>query len=232
MADRALARDHPTRDVTGPVRVFLADDHALMREGLRAVLEAREGFQVVGQAADGHQALRGIVEQSPDVVLMDIAMPGLNGIEVARRLRQACPGAKIVALSMYDDRQYAAEILRAGAAGYLLKDAAGSELIDAIRTVLRGERYLCPAMAGKLIEDYLRLVPADPDTAGPDELTAREREVLQLVAEGASTRAAADRLGISPKTVEVHRAHIAAKLGIATLPGLVRYAIRRGIVKP
>jgi DNA-binding NarL/FixJ family response regulator len=214
-----------------PLRVFLADDHALLRAGLRALLERRETIEVVGEAGDGRQALKLIEEERPEVVVMDIAMPGLNGIEVTRHLHSTLPQTKILALSMYDDRDYASEILRAGASGYILKDAASSELVDAIEAVSRGTGYLCPIMAGQLVEHYVRGAAEGAPADQPPELTPREREVLQLVVEGCGNKETAERLGISPKTVEVHRAHIASKLGIYDLPGLVRYAIRKGIIK-
>jgi DNA-binding NarL/FixJ family response regulator len=213
------------------LRVFLVDDHALLRDGLRALLERRPTIQVVGEAGDGREALRLIEETLPDVVVMDIAMPGLNGIEVTRHLHATVPETKILALSMYDDREYAYEILRAGASGYILKDAASAQLVDAIEAVSRGNGYLCPTMAGKVVEHYVR-GPAEGVPGEPmPELTSREREVLQLVVEGRGNKETAEVLGISPKTVEVHRAHIASKLGIYDLPGLVRYAIRKGIIK-
>jgi DNA-binding NarL/FixJ family response regulator len=212
-----------------PLRVFLVDDHALLRAGLRALLERRGTIEVVGEAGDGRQALKLIEEEPPEVVVMDIAMPGLNGIEATRHLHSTLPETKILALSMYDDRDYAYEILRAGASGYMLKDAASSELVDAIEAVSRGEGYLCPVMAGKLVEHYVRGVPGSTADQ-PPELTSRERQVLQLVVEGCGNKETAERLGISPKTVEVHRAHIASKLGIYDLPTLVRYAIRKGII--
>ena len=216
-----------------PLTVVLGDDHPLLRDGLRAVLERRAGIEVIGEAGDGREALRLIEATSPDVAVLDISLPGLSGIEVTRRLHRSRPETRILALSMHDDRAYASEILRAGASGYLLKDAAGSELVSAVEAVARGQRYVCPAMAQKLIEDYLlddggRRTPAERD----GDLTAREREVLQSAVEGHSNKATAARLGISPKTVEVHRAHIADKLGIYDLPALVRYAIRRGIITP
>jgi DNA-binding NarL/FixJ family response regulator len=213
------------------IRVFLVDDHALMREGLRAMLERRTSLEVVGEAGDGHEALRLIEDAAPDVVVMDIAMPGLNGIEVTRRLHARLPHVKILALSMYDDQEYASGVLRAGASGYILKDAVSSELADAIEVISRGEGYLCPIIARKLVDHFVR-GPEGLTIAEPPDLTAREREVLQLVVEGCGNKETAERLGISPKTVEVHRARIASKLGIPDLPGLVRYAIRRGIIKP
>lgn len=213
------------------VRVFVVDDHALMREGLRAMLERRPSLQVVGEAGDGHEALRLIEDAAPDVVVMDIAMPGLNGIEVTRRLHARLPHVRVLALSMYDDQEYASGVLRAGASGYLLKDAVSSQLADAIAALARGEGYLCPVIAKKLVDHWVR-GPEGAELGEPAELSAREREVLQLVVEGSGNKETAERLGISPKTVEVHRARIGSKLGIPDLPGLVRYAIRRGIIKP
>lgn len=242
-APRATERDPDLRPTLGDlrrprrsapprvIRVFLVDDHALMREGLRAMLERRPTLTVVGEAGNGHEALRLVGDAAPDVVLMDIAMPGLNGLEVTRRLHATMPHVRILALSMYDDQEYASGVLRAGASGYILKDAVSSQLADAIEALARGEGYLCPIIAKKLVDHWVR-GPEGVELGEPGELSAREREVLQLVVEGSGNKETAERLGISPKTVEVHRARIASKLGIPDLPGLVRYAIRRGIIKP
>ena len=213
------------------IRVFLVDDHGLVREGLRAMLEHCATMEVVGEASDGYEALRLVEKANPDVVVMDIAMPRLNGIEATRRLHALVPSARILALSMYEDEDHASEMLRAGASGYLLKDAACAELVDAIEITASGEGYLSPLIARKLVDHHVRCSEGLKQGDLP-ELTARERQVLQLVVEGCGNRETAERLGISPRTVEVHRAHIAAKLGIPDLPGLVRYAIRRGIIQP
>jgi DNA-binding NarL/FixJ family response regulator len=213
------------------LRIFLVDDHALVREGLRAVLARQATMQVVGEAADGREALKVIERSSPDIIVMDISMPGLNGIEVTRQILKVHPKIKILALSMYDDQEYVYDILQAGASGYVLKNRASLELVNAIEAVSRGECYLCPIIAAKVVEQYVRRGDDGSVVGRPPELTCREREVLQLVVEGHSTPVSAGLLGISPKTVEVHRAHIASKLAIHDLPGLVRYAIRKGLIK-
>jgi len=213
------------------LRILLVDDHALVREGLRAVLARQATMQVVGEAADGREALKVIERISPDIIVMDISMPGLNGIEVTRQILKMHPNIKVLALSMHDDQEYVYDILQAGASGYVLKNRASSELVNAIEAVSRGECYLCPTVAAKVVEQYVRRGDDGSVVGRPPELTGREREVLQLVVEGHSTQATAGRLGISPKTVEVHRANIASKLAIHDLPGLVKYAIRKGLIK-
>lgn len=213
------------------IRIFLVDDHALIRDGLRAVLARQATMQVVGEAGDGREALKMIEGISPDIIVMDISMPGLNGIEVTRQILKVHPKIKVLALSMYDDQEYVYDILQAGASGYLLKSMASWELVNAIQAVSRGECYLCPSVTGKVVEQYVRRGNDGNVVGRPPELTSREREVLQLVVEGHRTQAIAAHLGISPKTVEVHRAHIASKVAIHDLPGLVRYAIRKGLIK-
>lgn len=212
------------------LRVFLADDHTLFREGVRALLERQPSISVVGEAGDGREALKRIEETSPDLVIMDIVIPGLNGIEVTRQIRKTQPDVKVLVLSMYDDQEYAYEVLRAGASGYIQKDTVGQELINAIEVVSRGGTFLCPSIAGKVVEHYVRRADGVP-SAPPGELTPREREVLQLVVEGNSNAQVGTRLGISPKTVEAHRSRITSKLAIRDLPGLVKYAIRKGLIK-
>jgi len=218
--------------VTTRIRVFIADDHALLRDGLRAVLERHPVLEVVGEAGDGREAVKGIEELIPDVVLMDIAMPGLNGLEATRQIRKILPRTKILVLSQYDDQDYIYELLRAGASGYMLKGSSAADLVAAIESVARGGTFLNPMVATRVVEGFVgrgeesRGVPG-----GETTLTAREREVLQLVAEGHGNARIAGTLGISPKTVETHRANIAAKLDIRDVPGLVKYAIRKGLVR-
>ncbi|MBX3237762.1 MAG: response regulator transcription factor [Nitrospiraceae bacterium] len=212
------------------VRVLLAEDHTLVRAGFRALLEKLEGVQVIGEVSDGRDALNMAKELTPDIVLMDIAMPGLNGLEATRRLRQACPGTKVLMLSMYTNEEYLKEALRAGAAGYLLKDADRTEFELAIKTVCRGGTYLAPALAKFTVDAFCR---DDAAPAGPlAKLTARQREILQLVAEGCSTKQIAQRLNLSVKTVEAHRTQIMDRLEIHDIPGLVRLAVRTGLVAP
>jgi DNA-binding NarL/FixJ family response regulator len=218
--------------VTTRIKVFIADDHALLRDGLRAVLERHPTLEVVGEAGDGREAVKRIEETIPDVVLMDIAMPGLNGLEATRQIRKVLPRTKILVLSQYDDQDYIYELLRAGASGYMLKGSSAADLVAAIESVARGGTFLNPIVAARVVEGFvgrgeeLRSVPG-----GETTLTAREREVLQLVAEGHGNAQIAAKLGISPKTVETHRANIAAKLDIRDVPGLVKYAIKTGLVR-
>jgi DNA-binding NarL/FixJ family response regulator len=209
-----------------PLRVLLADDHAILREGVRLVLEAQPDITVVGEASDGDETLALARRLRPDVVIMDIAMPGLNGLEATRRLRAAMPEVQIVVLTMHADREYVTEVVQAGAAGYVLKQAAGQELVKALRAVRDGAAYLHPAATRALIGDYLRRCDDGP----ADGLTPREREVLRQVALGLSNRAIANALGISVKTVEAHRANLMAKLDMHDRTELVRYAIRTGLI--
>jgi DNA-binding NarL/FixJ family response regulator len=209
------------------MRVLLVDDHTLVRAGLRVLLERIPDVQVVAEAGDGRAALRLIADHQPDVVLMDVAMAGLNGLEAATRIAQDFPQVRVIMLSMLANEEYIREALRAGAAGYMLKDAAVTERAAALQTVRRGEVYLSPDIARSLAE-YV-------DRAGGasrllDRLTPRQREILQLIAEGYTVQNIALRLGISPKTVETHRAHLMDRLGIYDVAGLVRYAIRVGLV--
>jgi DNA-binding NarL/FixJ family response regulator len=213
------------------VRVVIADDHALFRSGLRLLLESMPGVQVVGEAADGQDALRVIDKLRPHLVLMDIAMPGLNGLEVTVRVAKEFPETRVMILSMHADEQYAIRALRAGASGYLLKEASRPELELAVAAVARGDTFLSPAVSRHVLDDYRsRLADDTPDPLAG--LTSRQREVLQLVAEGSSTKAIASRLGLSARTVETHRAELMKRLGVRDVAGLVRFAIRTGLVNP
>ncbi len=212
------------------VRVILAEDHTLVRAGFRALLEKLDGVQVIGEVSDGREAFSMAKELDPDIILMDIAMPGLNGLEATRRLRRTCPRTKVLMLSMYTNEEYLKEALRAGAAGYLLKDADRTEFELAIKTVCRGGTYLAPALAKFTVDAFCR---DDTAPTGPlAKLTARQREILQLVAEGCSTKQIAQRLNLSVKTVETHRTQIMDRLEIHDIPGLVRLAVRTGLVAP
>ncbi len=211
------------------IRVVLADDHALVRAGIRSLLGAMADVQVVGEAASGEEALDIAAREQPDVVLMDIAMRGISGLEAAARMREQQPAVRVVILSMHSGEEYVLQALRAGAVGYLLKDAATGELELALRTVIRGESWLCPAVSRQVVEGYVQRVGGE---AGPDVLTARQREVLRLVAGGKSTKEIAFVLNLSVKTVETHRAQIMERLGIRDVAGLVRYALRTGLIPP
>ncbi len=211
------------------IRVLLADDHSLVRAGIRSLLGAMAEVQVVGEAASGEEALELAARQQPDVVLMDIAMKGITGLEAAARMRETQPAVRVVILSMHSGEEYVLQALRAGAAGYLLKDAATGELELALRSVMRGESWLSPAVSRQVVEGYVQRSGAE---AAPDVLTARQREVLRLLAGGKSTKEIAFFLNLSVKTVETHRAQIMERLGIRDVPGLVRYALRTGLVPP
>jgi DNA-binding NarL/FixJ family response regulator len=212
------------------IRVILADDHRLIRAGIRALLEGLEGVAVVAEAADGHEALAAVEAHRPDVLLSDIAMPGLSGLDVAARLARERPEVRVVILSMHKDEAYVRRAVLAGAAGYLLKDSDTEELGLALRAVARGETYLSPAVSKHLVADYRRQAGGESGPAGG--LTERQQEVLRLVARGDTTKAVARKLGISVKTVESHRALLMERLGIHDLAGLVRYAIRVGLITP
>ena len=211
-------------------RVLLADDHSLMRAGLRALLKEMQGVEVIGEAEDGAEALRLIGELYPDIALLDISMPGLNGLEVAARASKEHPRTRIIILSMHAYEEYVHRALVAGAAGYLLKNAEEGELELALRTVAHGQIWLSPAISRTVVDALSR---GEKRAPGPFEiLSARQREILQLIAEGRSSKEMARRLDLSVKTVESHRTELMDRLGIHGIAGLVRYAIRTGIVHP
>ena len=213
----------------GAIRIVLADDHTLVRAGIRALLESLPDVEIVAEADDGRQAVELVEKHGPDIAILDIGMPGLNGIEAARRIAATSKRTRVVMLSMQTEPTYVKQALEAGAAGYLLKSAAVSELPLAIRSVTRGETYLTPRISQEVVRGYLR-----PDEDAPPQplagLTGRQREILQLVAEGQSTKEIAHRLNVSIKTVETHRQRLMDRLDIHDVPGLVRFAIRAGIV--
>lgn len=211
------------------LRVLLVDDHALVRAGIRSLLQELPDVEVVAEAGDGAQALQIAEREQPDVVLMDIAMKGMNGLEAAAKLRERQPGVKVVILSMHTSEEYVLLALRAGAAAYLIKDAATAELALVLDSVMRGETYLSPAISRQVVDGYVQRVGTG---AGADPLTQRQREVLKHIAEGRSTKEIAFELELSVKTIETHRAQIMERLGIRDVAGLVRYAMRVGIVPP
>ena len=212
------------------IRILLADDHTVMRNGLRLLLERQPNFQVVGEAADGAQAVEAAAAEKPDVVVMDIAMPRLNGVEAARQIVAQRPATAVAILSMHSDESYVIRSLKAGARAYLLKDSAESDLISAIRAITEGKTFFSPAVRRILKEDYVHQL----DELGAEDsyelLTNREREVLQLVAEGKSNKEVANLLNLSLYTVETHRTHILQKLNLHTVPELILYAVRKGII--
>ena len=209
-------------------KVLIADDHKIVRDGLRALLEKQTGIEVIAEAEDGRTAVKLAAELGPDIIIMDIGMPGLNGIDTTRRIISDFPHTRIIALSMHSDMRFVGQMLRAGASAYLLKDCAFEELSHAIRVVLSGQTYLSPQIAGAVIEDYVRHMSAS-DTSGFSVLTEREREVLQLLAEGKTAREVATHLHVSVKTIETHRQQIMHKLKIRNAADLVKYAIRQGL---
>jgi len=211
------------------IKVLLADDHALVRAGIRSLLNAMNEVEVVAEASSGEEAIELAASSRPDVVLMDIAMKGITGLEAAARMRGRNPEVRVVILSMHSGEEYVLQALRAGAAGYLLKDAATGELELALRSVMRGESWLSPAVSRQVVEGYAQRAGGEQ---APEVLTARQREVLRLVAGGKSTKEIAFLLNLSVKTVETHRAQIMERLGIRDVAGLVRYALRTGLVPP
>ena len=211
-----------------PIRIILADDHSIVREGLKSILRGEPEIVIVGEADNGREAVELACTHKPDVVIMDIGLPDLNGIEATRQVLAAVPGTKVMALSMHSDRHFVRQMFGAGAAGYLLKNFAFHELITAIRTVLKGETFISSKIAGVVLEDYRAAMRAGKDVAG-SPLTPREREVLQLVAEGTTTKEIARKLKTRPKTIETHRLHIMEKLDLHTVAELVKYAVHEGI---
>ncbi len=210
------------------VRVLLAEDHALVRAGLCALLKNVAGIEIIAETGDGQEALRLIREHRPDVAVLDISMPGLNGLDVLARVREEFPDMRAIILSMHANDEYVRRALRAGAVGYLLKDAGAEDLQQAVRAAARGELYLSPAVSRRVIEEYSK---GQPDAAGAlDTLTPRQREILQLIAEGRAAKDIAHLLNLSVKTIETHRAQLMERLDIHDVPGLVRYAIRAGLI--
>jgi len=212
------------------MRVLIADDHALVREGLRSLLDGETDIEVVGEATDGEDAVNKATEIQPDIVLMDITMPGMNGLEATTRIRENNPDIKILVLTMHQSDDYFFKFLDAGASGYFVKGGSSSELITALRAVWHGEVYIHPTMTRKLLSDYMQRVRSGDDKETYDGLTVREREILQRVAEDRSNQEIAELLMISPATVQTHRAHIMAKLGLHSRSELIKYAIRRGFI--
>src|ERR1700688_2349845 len=213
-----------------PIRILLADDHNILRDGMRLLLERQAGFSVVGEAADGREVVQLVQEQSPDVVVMDIAMPNMNGIEATRRIVERSPAMSVVILSMHYDESYVIRSLKAGARAYLLKDALKSELIAAIHAVTEGRSFFSPKISRILQEDYVQALGRKGSDDSYELLTDREREILQLVAEGKTNKEIANTLGLSLYTVDTHRTHILQKLNLHSVPEVILYAVRKGII--
>lgn len=213
------------------IRIVLADDHTVVRNGLRLILEQQPDFQVVGEASDGREVVAMVSSEKPDVVVMDIAMPNLNGIEAARRITGHQPRTAVAILSMHSDEGYVLRSLKAGVRAYLLKDSAQSDLITAVRCISGGRSFFSPAIRKILQEDFIRQLDDQEVEDTYDLLTAREREILQLVAEGKSNKEIANFLNLSLFTVETHRAHILQKLNLHSVPELILYAVRKGVIQ-
>jgi DNA-binding NarL/FixJ family response regulator len=212
------------------IRVILADDHTILRDGIRSLLADEADIQLIGEAEDGRAAVRMACELRPDIVIMDIAMPLLNGLEATRQIKRHLPETEVLILSMHDNEEYIRQVLAAGAMGYILKDAAARELIEAIKTVRRGEAVLSSAITRLVIEDYLRWGDVQPQDENSN-LTPREREVLQLIAEGYTNKEIAGILCLSIKTVQAHRANLMGKLGLHDRGELIKYAIQKKIIE-
>jgi DNA-binding NarL/FixJ family response regulator len=216
---------------SGPIPVLLVDDHTIFRQGLRRLLDEDARFKVVAEANDGREALDLVKAHKPAVVLMDLTMPGLSGLEATRRLRKASPDTNVLILSVHADEEYVARAFESGAIGYVLKDVRASELFAAVESAADGRRYLSPAVSDMVVNEYLRLRKDRSESESPFQvLTEREREILRLLTEGKSSKGIAAELNVSPKTIETHRANIMRKLDIHNIADLVRYAISRGIV--
>ena len=214
------------------IQVLLVEDHTIVRKGLRSLLLAEAGIEVTGEAKDGREAIEKVQQLHPDVVLMDIAMPTLNGLEATRQIKKRFPEVRVVALTMHADDGYLFQILRAGASGYVVKQAAPTELVSAIQAAYRGDSFLSPSISRKIVEAYIRQAELTGERDSYDRLTGREREVLQLIAEGYLNREIAELLHVSVKTVEAHRAHLMDKLDIHSTAELTQYAIRKGVIRP
>ena len=211
------------------IKVFLADDHVVVRDGLKFILEAQGDITVVGEASNGRQAVNQVEKLQPDVVVMDVAMPELNGIEATRQIRTALPNTQVVMLSVYSSSEHIYRALKAGARGYLFKESAGAEVVKAVRTVHAGRRYLCEKIADTMIDSYIQQREEAEAKSPLERLSIRERQVLQLVVEGKSSKEIASILQLSPKSIETYRSRLMQKLGVKDLPSLVKFAIQHGL---
>jgi two-component system, NarL family, response regulator NreC len=213
------------------IRILLADDHTILRAGLKMMLNAQPDMEVIGEAQDGRQAIQEVQRLQPDIVLMDITMPDINGIEATRQIKRMQPDVRVLILTMHEHDEYIFQALRAGASGYILKEAADTELITALHIIQSGQFYLSPTAQSVMVGDYLQRVRTGEEKDSYSSLTEREREILKLVAEGHTNNQIAERLVISPKTVDTHRTHIMDKLNLHSRAELVKYAMRRGLLE-
>jgi len=213
------------------IRILLADDHTILRAGLRMMLNAQPDMEVIGEAQDGKQAINATIHLQPDIVLMDITMPDMNGIEATRQIKRIAPEVKVLVLTMHENDEYVFQALRAGASGYILKEAADTELITALHVLQSGQFYLSPSAQSVIVGDYLQRVHTGEEKDSYNSLTEREKEILKLVAEGYTNNQIAERLVISPKTVDTHRTHVMDKLNLHSRAELVKYAMRRGLLE-
>ncbi len=211
------------------IAVFLADDHAMFREGIRLLLDTQTDIRVVGEAGDGRDAVRQVTKLCPDIVLMDIAMPEMNGIEAAQQINEACPSSRLIMLSMYSTNEHIYRAFKAGARGYILKESAGAEIIKAVRAVYAGKYYTSESVSEVIMTDYVKVRDMMEAESPLERLSTREREVLQLLVEGKSNQKIAEILFLSQKTIETYRSHLMQKLGITDIPGLVKFAIQHGL---
>ena len=212
------------------IRVLLADDHAIVREGVRHIIEREADLEVVGEASNGHEAVALTEQLEPDVVLMDLTMPELGGLEATAILQDRFPDVRVLVLTMHESHDYFFQVLKAGASGYILKGASGAELLAGLRAVHRGDVYIQPPVAKRLVADYLRHIDSGEEKAQYDGLTERERQILRLIAEGSTSQQIADALVLSVNTVNTHRRHIMEKLNLHNRADLIRYAVRKGLV--
>jgi len=212
-------------------RILLADDHTIVRQGLRKLLEERPDWEVIAEAGDGREAVRLAEQDKPDVAILDVAMPLLNGIEATRQITKRAPGTRVLVLSMYADEAYVTQILQAGATGYLLKDSADVDLLKAVSEAAQGRSFFSPAIARVMLDDYVRQLADKGVTDRYESLSAREREIFQLIAEAKTNKEIAALLNVSPSTVETHRAHIMEKLDLHSAAEIVLYAVRRGVIR-
>jgi two-component system response regulator NreC len=213
------------------IRVFLVDDHTIMREGLVYLLKEEADIEVVGTAENGHRMLKDVKKTAPDVVVVDITMPVLGGLEATQQLKKLLPKAKVLILTMHTDENYVHQAFKLGASGYLVKKGTTEDLVSAIKAVYRGETYISPAVSERVVQEFLRSTRLSPKPSFPDKLTFRERQILKLIAEGWPSKKIGDHLNISTRTVETHRANIMQKLKLHKVADLVKYAIRRGLVQ-